>query len=49
MDLQKPYNRINREAFWQKLRMYEMGGKLLNGNKSMYVNCLVCIYACNDE
>ena len=40
MDLEKPYNRVNRETLLQVLRMYEASGKLLNGIKSMYVNSL---------
>ena len=32
--------RVNREALWQVLRMYDVGGKLLNKIKSMYVNSL---------
>ena len=35
MDLEKAYDRVNREALWQVLRMYDVGGKLLNGIKSM--------------
>ena len=31
------------EALWQILRMYDVGGKLLNGIKSMYVNSLSCV------
>ena len=27
----------------QVLRRYDVGGKLLTGIKSMYVNCLVCV------
>ena len=38
MDLEKLYDRVNKEALWQVLRMYEVGNKLLNGVKSMYVN-----------
>ena len=34
---------VNREALWQVLKMYDVGGKLLNGIKSMYVNSLACI------
>ena len=26
IDLEKTYNRINREALWQVLRMHDMGG-----------------------
>ena len=40
MDLKKTYDRVNSEALWQVLRMYDVGGKLLNGIKSMYVNSL---------
>ena len=32
-----------REALWQVLRMYDVGGKLLNGMKSMYVNSLAFV------
>ena len=35
MDLEKGYDRVNREAIWQLMRMYDVGGKLLNGIKSM--------------
>ena len=35
--------RINREALCQVSIMYDVGGKLLNGIKSMYVNSLACI------
>ena len=41
MDLEKAYDRVNRETLWQVLRMYDGGGKLLNVIKSMYVNSLV--------
>ena len=37
MDLEKGYDR---EALWQVLRMYVVGGELLNEIKSMYVNIL---------
>ena len=40
---EKVYHRVNREALWQLLRMYDVGGKLLNGIKSMYVNSLACV------
>ena len=41
MDLEKTYNRVTREALWQILRMYDVGGKLINGVRSMYVDSLV--------
>ena len=43
MDLEKVYNRVNMEAPWQVLIMYDVGGKLLNGIKGMYVNSLVYV------
>ena len=30
------------EALWQVMRMYDVGGKLFNDIKSMYVNSLSC-------
>ena len=35
MDLEKAYDRINREALWQVLRMYDVGVELLNGINSL--------------
>ena len=43
MDLEKVYDGVNMEALWQVLRMYDVGGKLLNNMKSMYVNSLACV------
>ena len=40
IDLEKAYDRVNRETLWQVLRMYDADGKILTGNKSMYVNSL---------
>ena len=42
MNLEEAYDRVNMEALWQVLRMYDVGGKLLNGIKSMHVNRLAC-------
>ena len=35
MDVERVYDRVNREV--------NVGGKLLNGIKSMYVNSITCI------
>ena len=43
MDLKQAYDRINREALWQVLMIYGVGGRLLNGVKSMYVDSEACI------
>ena len=31
MNLENAYDRVNREALWQVLRLYDVGSKLLNG------------------
>ena len=41
--LEKADDRVNREALWQVLRMYDVRSKLLNGIKSMYVNSLLVL------
>ena len=44
MDLEKAYDRVNRETRWQALKIYGVGGKLLNGIKSIYyVNSLASV------
>ena len=43
VDLEKLYDRVNREALRQVLRMYDVGGKLLDGIKSMYVDSLAYV------
>ena len=49
MDPERAYNRINREALWQVLRMYDVVGKLLNGIKNMHVNNLAIVRVKGDE
>ena len=41
MDLEKAYDRVISEALCQVLRMHDVGGKLLNCIRSMYINSLV--------
>ena len=43
IDLEKAYDRVNRIAFWQALKMYYVGGKVLGGIKSTYVDSLACV------
>ena len=40
IDLEIGYDRVNREALWQVLRKYDVGGKLLNAIKYMYIKSL---------
>ena len=42
IDLEKVYDRVNREALWQVLRIYDVGVNL-GGIKSMYVDILACV------
>ena len=43
MELEKAYNRVNRETLWQVLRIYDVGGKLLNDINSIFVNNIACV------
>ena len=43
IDLEKAYERVNREALWQVLRLCDVRGKLLGVFKSMYVDSLACV------
>ena len=43
MDLEKAYDKVNREALWLVLRMYDVGGKLLNSMKGMNVKSILCL------
>ena len=43
IDLEKVYDRVNREALGQVLRMYEVGIRSLSGVKSMYVDSSACV------
>ena len=36
MDLEKTYDRVDRERLWKVIRMYGVDGKLLRAVKSMY-------------
>ena len=43
MDLEKAYDRVDRDAMWNVLRMYGVGGKLLGAVKSLYVGSRACV------
>ena len=43
IDLEKAYDRVNREGLWQVFRMHDVGAKLLSGIKSMYVDSLAFV------
>ena len=43
MDLEKAYDRVDREAMWRMLSIYGVGGKLLSAIKSFYVDSRACV------
>ena len=43
MDLEKAYDRVDREAMWRVLMLYGVGGKLLKAIKNFYVDSRACV------
>ena len=43
MDLEKAYDRVNREALWNVLNIYGVGGQLMEGIKSFYREESACV------
>ena len=43
LDLEKAYDRVDRDAMWNVLRMYGIGGKLLRAVQSMYADSRACV------
>ena len=43
IELEKAYDKVNREALWHVLKMYDLSEKHLNGIKSVCVNSLACV------
>ena len=48
MDLEKAYDTIDQHGMWQMLRVYGVGGKLLKGVQSFYVDRWACVRVGND-
>ena len=48
LDLEKAYDRADREAMWNMMRLYGVGGKLLKAVKSLYVGSKVCVRVGNE-
>ncbi len=42
MDLEKAYDRVDREALWSVLRIYGVGGQLLKGIQAFYRGKCMC-------
>ena len=43
MDLEKAYDRVDRGAMWQVLRLYGVGGRLLRAVQSFYKGSRACV------
>ena len=43
MDLEKAYDRVDRDAMWQVMEIYGIGGKVLKGIKSFYEEGRACV------
>ncbi len=43
MDLEKAYNRVDREALWSVLCIYGVGGQLLKGIPAFYRGANACV------
>ena len=48
LDLEKKYSRVDRDAMWNVLRLYGIGGRLLQGVKSLYVRSKACVRVGNE-
>ena len=48
LDLEKAYGRVDRDAMWNVLRLYGIGGRLLQGVKSLYVGSKACVRGGNE-
>ena len=49
MDLEKAYDRVDRDAMWRMLGIYGVGGKLLSAVKSFYADSKTCVRVGNKE
>ena len=48
LDLEKAYDKVDRDAMWNVLRLYGIGGILLQGVKSLYVGSKSCVRVGNE-
>ena len=48
LDLEKAYDKVDRDAMWNVLRLYGIGGRLLRGVKSLYVGGKACVRVGNE-
>ena len=48
LDLEKAYDRVDRDAMWNVLRLYGIDGRLLRGVRSLYVGSKACVRVGNE-
>lgn len=48
MDLEKAYDRVDREAMWNVMRLYGVGGRLFQAMKSFYKGSKACVRIGNE-
>ena len=48
LDLEKAYDRVDRDAMWEVLRLYGIGGRLLKAVKSLYAGSVACVRVGNE-
>ena len=48
LDLEKAYDRVDREAMWKVMRIYGIGGRLLQAVESMYASSKACVRVGNE-
>ena len=48
LDLEKAYDRVDRDAMWNVLRLHGIGGRLLRGVRSFYVGSKACVRVGNE-
>ena len=48
LGLEKVYDRVDKNAMWNVLRLYGIGGRLLRGVKSFYVGSKACVRVGNE-
>ena len=49
IDLEKAYDRVDREAMWRVLGMYGINGQLLKAVQSLYGKSEACVGVCREE
>ena len=49
MDLKKVYDRVDRRALWGALKIYGVGGKLLEEVRAFYIDSKAIVRICGEK